>query len=145
MKPKIILCLALVLSGVIINPIVGRSNDADVDDVRTTDIKISGLSEHLFFTEQPTRFTVQMIVASKRDDEKHTLPKVNELHRQVWLLRMDGTSIPQSQKPAVIGTGSGGFEDEYLIFVFQKESTNEVAGIVVSEDGKLYCQELKQN
>jgi len=111
-------------------------------DGRMGNIKMPGLNAPLFFTEQPTQFTVQLIVASYRDDEKHALPKVDELHRQGWLLRSDGTSIPQLEKPDIIGISNAGFSDYRLIFKFQKKSTNEVAGIVVSVAGKLYCGKL---
>ena len=83
-----------------------------------------------------------MVVGGYRDGEKHTTPKASDLHRQVWLLRADGTAISQSQQPAVIGISNAGWSNDYLIFSFQKKSTNEVAGIVVSVDGKLYCREL---
>jgi hypothetical protein len=157
MNPKIILCLALVLSGAFIFPLAipfaCRGDDTNivhndkihvVDDIRTTVIKIPGLKDRIFFTEQPTLFTVQMVVANYRVDEKHTFPEVDELHRQVWLLRADGTSLPQSQKPDIIGISNAGSSDCRLIFTFQKKSMNEVAGIVVSVDGKLYCYEIEK-
>jgi len=159
MKSKIILFLyiAFILGGAFIFShvisSVCRGDDANIvhdkipgiGDVQEVNIKIPGLDEHLFLTEQPTLFTVQTVVASYRDDEKHATPKVSELHRQVWLLRADGTSIPQLNKPNVIGIGSGGYVDESLIFTFQKKSTDAVAGIVVSVDGKLYCQAIEKN
>jgi hypothetical protein len=114
-------------------------------DVPTIDIKLAGLDGQIFLTEQPTLFTVQMVVASYRDDERHATPEVSELHRQVWLVRTDGTSIPQSIKPDVIGISNGGYVDESLIFTFQKKSTNEVAGIVMSVGGKWYCRAIEMN
>jgi hypothetical protein len=114
-------------------------------DLRMGTIQIPGLNELVALTEQPTQYTVQVIVASYRDHEGLIYPKVDELHRQVWLLRPDGTTIPQSQKPEVLGTGSGGYADIHLIFIFRKKSPNEVAGIVVSVNGKLYCRELQND
>jgi hypothetical protein len=125
--------------------IVHKDKIPGVDEIRTIVIKIPGLKDTIFFTEQPTLFIVDMVVASYRFDEKYTFPKVDELHRQVWLLRADGTSIPQSRKPDIFGISNAGSTDCRLIFSFPNKSTNEVAGVVVSVGGKLYCQELKKN
>jgi len=114
----------------------------NIGDGRMGVIELPGLNAPLFFTEQSTQFTVQLSVASYRDDEKHTPPKVDELHRQVWLLQADGTSIPQSQKPMVVGVGNGGYENDRLIFTFERKPTNVVAGIVVSINGRLFCEQL---
>jgi hypothetical protein len=80
--------------------------------------------------------------ASYPDDGKHTRPKVDELHRQVWLLQADGTSIPQSRKPMIVGVGNGGYEEDRLSFTFKRKSTNVVAGIVVNVNGRLFCEHL---
>jgi hypothetical protein len=111
--------------------------------VQTIDIKFPGLNSHLFFTEQPTVFTAQMVVDSYRNGEKHATPNVSDL--QAWLLRADGTSIPQSGKPDVIGISNAGYTDESLVFTFQKKSKNEVAGVVLSKGGKLYCRAIAIN
>jgi hypothetical protein len=152
MKPKFILCLMLALSGALTFSLVCRGEDTYIvhnDKILKADgvriIKINGLKDAIYFTEQPTLITVQMVVASYPSDEKQAFPKVDELHRQVWLLRVDGTPIPQSQKPVIIGISNAGSSDCHLIFSFQNKSTNELAGIVMSVDGKLYCQELKKN
>ena len=151
MKSKLLLCLALVFSGSFVCPPVSQADDTNtvhnekysgIGDVKTIDVKMSGLNDTIFFNTQPTLFTVQMVVDGYRDGEKHTTPKASDLHRQAWLLRADGTAISQSQQPAVIGISNAGWSNDYLIFSFQKKSTNEVAGIVVSVSGKLYCCEL---
>jgi len=111
-------------------------------DGRVGSILMPDLGEPLAFNEQPTQFTLQITVDTSRDNEKHTVPKANELHRQAWLLRPDGTAIPQIQKPQVGGVGNGGFTSYYLVFTFPRKSTNEVGGIAVSVNGKLYCREL---
>jgi hypothetical protein len=128
--------------------VTNTSTDANADKITKTgdgrmgSIKLPSLNEPILFTEQSTQFIVQLRVASYRYDEKHTHPKVDELHRQVWLLQADGTSIPQSQQPVVIGIGNGGWEEDRLIFTFQRKSTNDVAGIVVSVNGKLFGGKL---
>jgi hypothetical protein len=74
MEPKLLLCLALVLSGGLvcsrchadgINN-VPSGNIRSADDIQTTIIKMPGLENGVIFTEQPTQFTVQMDVAGYR-------------------------------------------------------------------------------
>jgi hypothetical protein len=137
-KPKIILCLALVWSAVLTGCASG---------VRAITIKMPDLNEPIYLTEQPTQITVQMPVTSFRVEEKHISSKASDLHRQVCLLRADGSSIPQLHEPDVIGISNGGYVGEYLFFSFQKKSKsmNEVARIIVSMDGKTHCMELEGN
>jgi hypothetical protein len=170
---KLLLCLALVLSGVLVySPChadgtnnVHSGNIRNADDVQTTVVKIPGLEDRIIFTKQPTQFTVQMNVAEYpleipardylsghgkqfADDfaaelAKYQPTKVNELHRQVWLLRADGTVISQWGKPEVTGGANAGWAYDCLIFVFPRKPADVAVGIVVSVNGKLYCQELK--
>jgi hypothetical protein len=111
-------------------------------DARMGDIIFTNFNVPVSFTEQPTQFTVQLAVATYRDDEKHSVPRASELHRQVWLLRSDGTAISPLHKPLVGGTGNGGYSNFYLIFTFPRKPTDEIAGIATSVNGKLYCREL---
>jgi hypothetical protein len=173
MNSKLLLCLALILSGAPVYSLchangtntVQIGNITNSDDVQTTVIKIPGLTNIVVFTEQPTQFTVQMYVDDYPEEipvrdflhghekqlaadlaavrEKHKPPKVNELHRQVWLLQADGTAIPQWGKPQVLGGANAGWGYDSLNFVFPRKPTNVAVGIVVSVNGKLYCQELK--
>jgi hypothetical protein len=151
MKIKLLLGLALVLSGTYGSLPLSRADDTNavntakypgIGDVKTVDVKIPGLNDTMFFTEQPTLFDVQMIVDGYRDSEKHTTPKAGELHRQVWLLRADGTALAQSQSPTVIGISNGGWTNDYLIYSFQKHSANEVPGIEVGVQVYLSCRPL---
>jgi len=117
MKSKLILCLALALSGASTFSFACRGEDTNivhkdkipgVDDVRTLVIKIPGLKDTIYYTEQPTLFTVDMVVASHRFDEKYKFPNVDELHRQVWLLRAhlldDGTALRFCIADSTLGT-----------------------------------------
>jgi hypothetical protein len=108
---------------------------------RRIDINMPGLNENVIF--QKPSFTVQMVVASRRIGDP--VPKVSELHRQAWLLRPDGTAIPQSRKPYVSGGGGGGYMEYSLVFQFENKSTNESAGIVVRVGSALYCREFPSN
>lgn len=121
--------------------VLDREKITRYDDARMGEIIIPGLSLPLSFTEQPTQFVVEMPVATHRDDE-NTIPTMSELHRQVWLLRLDGTTIPQAHEPILGGTGGGGCSTWHLVYTFQRKPINEVAGIVVSVNGKLYFREL---
>jgi hypothetical protein len=137
-KPRIILCLALVWSAVLAGCASG---------VRAVTINMPDLNEPIYLTELPTQIAVQMPVASFRLEAKHIYSKASDLHRQVWLLRSDGSSIPQLREPDVLGFANGGYVTECLIFSFQKKSKsmNEVAGIMVSLDGKMYRRQLERN
>jgi len=107
-------------------------------DSQMIDINMPGLNENVIF--QKPSFTVQMVVASRRMGDP--IPKVSELHRQAWLLRPDGTLIPQSRKPMLGGGGGGGYMEYSLTFQFENEATNEVAAIMVRVGSKLYCREF---
>jgi hypothetical protein len=64
---------------------------------------------------------------------------------QVWLLRADGTTVTQQQTPS----RSGGFQSipptDDRRFTFAPVPANELSGVVVSENGKLYVREIKAN
>ncbi|MGH7991130.1 MAG: hypothetical protein ACREDS_13190, partial [Limisphaerales bacterium] len=135
------------------------------DNDWSRDLYFPGLNEPVGFTEQPSPFSVQMDVACYRDLppvgnysnqnrkqflaafaaslKKHQMSafsKVNGLRRQAWLLKADGTSIPQSHKPQIFGSGNAGWENDWQVFVFSRKPTDEIAGIVLSVSGKLYCR-----
>ena len=63
----------------------------------------------------------------------------------VWLLKNDGTTVPQSARPFVFSHGKPGeFATDYQFYTFPKVPEDELAGIIVSYDGKLYCHEIKR-
>jgi hypothetical protein len=56
---------------------------------------------------------------------------------QAWLLRGDGTAISQVEKRNVKTNG--------IVFTFAPVPAKELAGVVVSVNGKLFVREIKVN
>ncbi len=112
-------------------------------DYRRMDITMAGLNEPINLTSQTRQYTVQMMIGSYPDDEIWRMPKVNELHRQAWLLRADGTAISQASPPVRVGGGGGGWTDMFLDFRFPRKPGDDAVGLVVSIGGGLYYHELK--
>lgn len=83
-------------------------------------------------------FTVQVPVpprASRTD--------VSALGFQVWLLKADGTVVPQvsaDPAPGMIGSGLG--EYWFVTFHFSKAPIADIIGIAFRKQGKLYSQEI---
>jgi len=62
---------------------------------------------------------------------------------QVWLLKTDGTMVPQCARPFVFSMGTlGEHARDYEFYTFSKVPEVELAGVVVSFDGRLYCHEI---
>jgi hypothetical protein len=97
---------------------------------------------HVLMSEQPTLYSVQLPIGGGSSFEKYPTPDVGSLGLQVWLLRTDGTAIPQHGKPDQVGIGNAGWDNLYMIYTFDKGASSELAGIVVRAKGKLYCQEI---
>lgn len=65
---------------------------------------------------------------------------------QVWLLKTDGTQVPQCAEPFVFSMGTfGDHATDYQLHAFSKVPEGELAGIIVSFDGQLYCHEIKRS
>jgi hypothetical protein len=59
---------------------------------------------------------------------------------------MDGSSIPQLDKPSVISIGSiGDYSTDYMLYQFPKVPVSELSGVVVCLNGKLYCHEIEKS
>jgi hypothetical protein len=150
MKPKLLLGLALVLSG---GFILSRANETNtvastnlsgvkiVNPQGSVDLPILGQA---IFREQSTNFSLQVPVGSRKIGEP--MSNSSNLDLQVWLLKTNGTSIRQLNKPSEGSIGSiGDYSTDYMFYEFQKVPANELAGIVVSMNGKLYCHEIEKN
>jgi hypothetical protein len=62
---------------------------------------------------------------------------------QTWLLCRDGTVVAQGSKPEFVSLITvDGITDE-MSFGFVPVSPNELAGVVVSVNGKMYVREIK--
>lgn len=97
---------------------------------------------HVLMSEQPTLYSVQLPIGGGSSFEKYPTPDVDSLGLQVWLLRTDGTAIPQQGKPGEVVIGAAGRDNVYMFYTFDKGASNELAGIVVRAKGKLYCEEI---
>jgi hypothetical protein len=62
---------------------------------------------------------------------------------QVWLLRGDGTVVGLRSKPVRTDLIQPFARTEIVHFYYQPVPPNELAGVVISENGKLYVREIK--
>ena len=61
---------------------------------------------------------------------------------QVWLLRADGTAIPQASKPNTITISNGGAITPCIIYTFPRSAATDALAVVVSVDGQLFIEAL---
>ena len=62
---------------------------------------------------------------------------------QAWLLRADGTALVQRDKPVRRSVNDPGVHSDSIDFTFTPVPLNELAGVVVSVNGKLYVRQMK--
>ena len=105
---------------------------------RTLGIKLPGKVEAVIWSIQKSTSTVQVILPSVPDDKR--LPPVPAT--QVWLLRSDGTIIPQSAKPSTPAIGMGGAVTQSVIYAFPPTAPAEVVAVVVTIDGRFFVESL---
>jgi len=102
----------------------------------------------VLMTKQPKFYSVQVPVGRTRVDRKWTPPdlavnKGTEEGLQVWLLRADGTAIPQLHKPSPVTVGNfGSYGTTYMVYAFRRDPTNDLARIVIHVNGKLYGRKI---
>ena len=64
---------------------------------------------------------------------------------QVWVLRADGTQVAQCAAPFVFSIGTfGEHAKDYQLYTFPKVSEEELASVIVSHNGRLYCHEIRK-
>src|SRR5580693_1570431 len=94
---------------------------------------------------QPPMLVVHLWGQPIRSGETNPHPRLlSEMATQVWLLRADGTSVAQRPKMPCVGDRAGVVTDT-ACFSFDDAPRQDVAGVVVSVDGKLYVREIKAN
>jgi len=152
MKPKLLLGLALVLSGGLIVSRATETNTTAATNLSAVKIVSPQISVDLpklgqaVFREQSSNLSLQVPIGFRKNGEQLTATNSNTLDLQVWLLKSDGTSIPQLNKPNEETIGSiGDYSTDYMFYEFQKVPANELAGVVVSMNGKFYCHEIEKN
>jgi hypothetical protein len=93
------------------------------------------------FTEQSSCFSVQVPMGFLKNwKDRNGAEEVD-----VWLLRRDGTMIPQVVRPFVFAVGTvGDYARDYQFYSFPKVPPDELASVVVCCHGRLYCHEIKK-
>jgi len=92
------------------------------------------------FREQSSCFSVQVPMGFLKNWRERN--DTNTI--QVWLLKMDGTVVPQVAKPFIYSLGTvGDYATDYQFYTFPKVPANELASVVVSYNGKLHCHEIQ--
>jgi hypothetical protein len=115
-------------------------NFAGVKVISPQGICLNG-SGPAIFREQSSCYSVQVPVGFLKNWRERRGSDVS----QVWLLRMDGTMVPQIAEPFVFSEGlPGDYATDYQLYTFPKIPVHELASIVVSCHGRLYCHEIKK-
>ncbi len=150
MNAKIIFCLALVLSGGLVlsradeTKAVAATNSSVVKIVNpqgSVDLPMG----QAIFSIQPSNFLLQVPIGGRKIGEILSMTNYNALDLQVWLLKADGASIPQLHKPSMSSIGSlGDYVTDYMDYEFPKVPVNELSGVVVRLNGKLYCHKIEK-
>lgn len=102
-------------------------------------IELNG-SGPAIFREQSSCFSVQVPMGFL----KNWKDRKDAGTANVWLLRNDGTTVPQCARPFVFSLGTfGDYATDYQFYTFPKVPVDELAGIVISFNGSLYCHEIQ--
>ncbi|HXB60157.1 MAG TPA: hypothetical protein VNU95_11355 [Candidatus Acidoferrales bacterium] len=93
------------------------------------------------FQEQSACFSVQVPMGFLKNWKERKYTKAV----QVWLLKNDGTIVPQCARPFVFSIGTfGEHARDYQFYTFPKVPKEELASIIVSYNGRLYCHEIRK-
>jgi hypothetical protein len=103
-------------------------------------IELNGTGPAIF-REQSSCFSVQIPMGFLKNwKERKDSDATN-----VWLLRHDGSMVPQCARPFVFSLGTfGDYATDYQFYTFPKVPVDELAGVVVSFNGRLYCHEIER-
>lgn len=149
MNPKLLLCLALVLSGGFVlshadetNAITSTNFSAAKVVSPQASVALPKLGQAIF-KEQSSSFSLQVPIGGRKSGDPMSNP--SKLDLQAWLLKTDGTSILPLGSPSEISIGGIGFySSDYMFYEFPKVPANELASVVVSINGKLYRHEIEK-
>ena len=115
-------------------------NFSEVKVVSPQGIRLNG-SGPAIFREQSSCYSVQVPMGFLKNWRERRGADVP----QVWLLRTDGTMVPQIAEPFIFSQGTpGDHATDYLLYTFPKVPVHELASIVVSCHGRLYGHEIKK-
>jgi len=147
MKPKF-LRRALVLGNCIFScagtNAIAATNLPDAKIVSPQEsVYLPGLGSAIFM-KQSAGFSLQIPVGFRKGGKKISASNTNTVKVRAWLLKTDGTSVPQSIRPSLITLGTiADYSTDYLFYEFSKVPANELVGAVVSLNGKLYCHQIE--
>jgi hypothetical protein len=96
------------------------------------------------FTDSPANIEVLLQGQSIHPGEVDPKP-LTGMTLQVWLLRTDGTTLAQVRKPINVRGFAPGLSTAEILFAFPSVPPQELAGVVMSVNGKLYVREIKVN
>lgn len=145
MKPKVLLLLSLAFS---FSPALSQADTLQRESCYVDLIEGTGYG-HLAITAYGTCITVQVRVEDRLQlpldvVDTRGLPDLAKLGLQVWLLKADGTVVPQRSGGDHLNmSGSIGVENWHTTFDFAKMPPAEIVGIVFQREGKLYSQAIK--
>jgi hypothetical protein len=110
---------------------------------------VSGDIAGLYVKEQEDLISVQLDGATTSAytiiSPTNPLPRpLKDLAIQVWVLRMDGTTLGQTDRGNA-GICNAGACTDSMEFSFEHAAPKELAGVVVRVDGKLFVREIKSN
>jgi hypothetical protein len=117
-----------------------NTNLSEIKVISPQGIRLNG-SGPAVFREQESCYSVQVPMGFLQNWKMRREEDVP----QVWLLRMDGTIVPQVAEPFVFSQGKlGDYATDYQLYTFPKVPVCELASIVVICLGRLYCHEIKK-
>jgi hypothetical protein len=103
-------------------------------------IQLNG-SGPAIFQEQSSCFSVQVPMGLL----KNWKARKDTDTVQVWLLKADGTQVSQCAEPFVFSIGTfGEHAEDYQFYTFPKVPDDELASVIVSYNGRLYCHEIRK-
>src|ERR1700722_16796496 len=151
MSLKFLFCFALVLSGSFYFSWVARGGVLTTTNLPSGEmispqesVSLPGLGAAIL-RDQGSGFSLQDPIAFRKDFRLISGSNTNTPDLQVWLLKTDGTLVPQHDRPSTINLGDiADFSTDYLFYTFSQVPEDELAGVVVSLNGKLYCHEIQR-
>jgi len=92
----------------------------------------------VFWTVQRSLCTMQISFPSLPDKQKQP----EHPRTQVWLLKADGTVIPQTYKPSTNGISMANHTTDSIIYVFPASAKTEACAAVISIGNEFFIQTL---
>lgn len=115
-------------------------NLSDAKMISSHGIQLNG-SGPAIFREQSSCFSVLVPMGFLKNWRERN----DSTAARVWLLKTDGSTVPQLDPPFIFSLGSwGDYATDYQFYRFAKVPKKELAAVVVSYHGKLYCHEIEK-